>query len=54
MGIVGKLGAAFVHVHAYDVALLMKVLSEQLDGASFLHTNLKINANECIIELSFV
>jgi hypothetical protein len=49
VGIVRKLRAAFVNVHAYDVALLMKVLTEQLYGASFLHTNLKMNASECKI-----
>ncbi len=42
MRIVRELWASFVHVDADDVAILMKVLPEQLDGTAFFDTNLLI------------
>ena len=42
MRIVRELRAGLVHVDPNNVALLMKVLPEQLDGTAFFDTNLLI------------
>ncbi len=42
MRIVRELRAGLVHVDPNNVALLMKVLPEQLDGAAFFDANLLI------------